>query len=258
MLFKPLHRLQKRTLLGISLHTIAQIPTHRKPVLNSTVQINLVRQAQLFQNNLCLMPFLRWEDLICLGGGDGQGSFHVFELGGFDEGGVCGVAGVDFSRVGAQVPDDVFAAETVAYGADFFAIILRPHLNQARINDRINDRWCMRLLVRVVLSSQPLHDLKVTGTIEWDGILVEEVGHHHEVAVCCELVGDQLGVVEAVADNVGDEEDTIFGALIFRVLCVDLEVTKLGELAGGSSLMLDALIAAGSRWVRSHGRLLLR
>lgn len=36
---------------------------------------------------------------------------------------------------------------------------------------------------------------------------MEEVGHADEVAVGGELVGDQLGVDEGVADDVGEEED---------------------------------------------------
>ena len=62
----------------------------------------------------------------------------------------------------------------------------------------------MGLLVWVVRPLQPLHDVEVAGAIQGDGILVEKVGHQDKVAIGSELVGDELSVVEAVADDVGD------------------------------------------------------
>lgn len=141
----------------------------------------------------------------------------------------------------------------------------------------------MRLLAWVVFSLQPLHYVEVAGAVQGDGILVEEIWHEDEVAVCCELVGDELGIIETMADYVGDasvdicvsmdytgveestydfkvdiegyvHEDTIFSALVFRVFRVDLEVTELGELAGRLALVRDAFVAAGSWWMRSHFR----
>lgn len=46
---------------------------------------------------------------------------------------------------------------------------------------------------------------------------MEEVGHADEVAVGGELVGDQLGVDEAVADDVGQDEDAGRRLLVGRV-----------------------------------------
>jgi hypothetical protein len=54
------------------------------------------------------------------------------------------------------------------------------------------------------------------------------------------------------ADTEHVHQNAIFGILVFRVFGVDLEVAELGELARGRALMLDAPIAAGSWWVRSH------
>ena len=71
MLLEPLHRLQERTLLGINRDPIVQIPSHGKTMHHSAIQIDLIRKAQLFQNNLRLVTFLGWENRISLGGGDG-------------------------------------------------------------------------------------------------------------------------------------------------------------------------------------------
>lgn len=62
----------------------------------------------------------------------------------------------------------------------------------------------MRRLLRVVLAVQPLHEVEVARAVEGDRVSIEEVGHHDEVAVGGELVGDELGVIKAVADHVGD------------------------------------------------------
>ena len=167
VLLEPLHSLQKCTLLGVSLHAITQIPSYRESMLHTTVQVNLVRQARILEDSFRLVTFLGGEDLIGLGGGDGEWTFHVFELGSIDEGGVRGVPDVDFAGVRAKVPHDVFAAEAVAYATDFlgkkivlvpacgflermrllvvslanflisscflsyFAVVFRPHLDQA-------------------------------------------------------------------------------------------------------------------------------
>ena len=56
---------------------------------------------------------------------------------------------------------------------------------------------------------EPLEEIKALGLVQRHGVAVEEVGHADQVAVGGELVGDQLGVDEAVAEDVGDEEDAV-------------------------------------------------
>ena len=56
----------------------------------------------------------------------------------------------------------------------------------------------------VVLALQPLHDVEVARLVERDRVALEQVGHHDEVAIGGELVGNELGIVEAVADYVGN------------------------------------------------------
>jgi hypothetical protein len=62
-------------------------------------------------------------------------------------------------------------------------------------------------LIGMILAIEPFHDVEVARAVELDWVAVEEIGHHHEVAVGGELVGDQVGVVEAVANDVCDAED---------------------------------------------------
>lgn len=51
---------------------------------------------------------------------------------------------------------------------------------------------------------EPGHQIPTRGAIiRWHGITVEEVRHYDEVAIGGELVGDELGVDEAVAEYVG-------------------------------------------------------
>lgn len=119
MLLEPLHSLQKRILLGIDCSSILRIRSNRKPMLDLGIQIDLIRQPQVFEYLFGLVAFFRRENRICFGGRNGEGALDVFEFVGLDETRMCGVSGVDFAGVGAQVADDVFAAEAVAYGADF-------------------------------------------------------------------------------------------------------------------------------------------
>lgn len=59
-------------------------------------------------------------------------------------------------------------------------------------------------LALAVLALHPFLDVEVARSVERDGIVVEQIGHEDEVAIGGELVGDQLGIVESVADHVGD------------------------------------------------------
>lgn len=62
----------------------------------------------------------------------------------------------------------------------------------------------MGLLVLVVCTTLPCHEIETFGAVERDGVVVEEVRHHDEVAIGGKLVGNELSVDEAVADHVRD------------------------------------------------------
>lgn len=56
----------------------------------------------------------------------------------------------------------------------------------------------------MILAIQPLHNVKAVRAVQRDGVVVEKIGHHDEVPVGSELVGDELSIVEFVADDIGD------------------------------------------------------
>lgn len=61
---------------------------------------------------------------------------------------------------------------------------------------------------------EPAHEIKVRGAIQRDWIAVEQVGHDDEVAIGRQLVGDELGVREAVADDISEEQDGALGRAV--------------------------------------------
>lgn len=62
----------------------------------------------------------------------------------------------------------------------------------------------MGLLVLVVCATLPCHDIKAVRAVERDGVVIEEVRHHNEVAIGSKLVGNELGVDESMADHIRD------------------------------------------------------
>jgi hypothetical protein len=49
---------------------------------------------------------------------------------------------------------------------------------------------------------QPGHQIPAGGTIQWHGVTVEKIGHDHEVPVCSQLIGDELGIDKSVTDYI--------------------------------------------------------
>lgn len=54
------------------------------------------------------------------------------------------------------------------------------------------------------MTLSPLWEVKVGAAVQLDWIAMENIGHEREEAVGSELVGDELSVVELVADDVGE------------------------------------------------------
>jgi hypothetical protein len=74
MRIKPRDRLDERLLLGILLHRLAQIASHREAMDRAAIKIDLIRQLRLLQYLLGFMSFLSREDLIRLSSRDGKGA----------------------------------------------------------------------------------------------------------------------------------------------------------------------------------------
>ena len=176
-------------------------------MLHPAVQIDLIRRLHLLQNLLRPLALLLRENVVRLRRADRERAPQVSELCLVDERWMRAVPDVDFLLVWEQVPDDVLGAEAVADGADLGEGVLRAHLDQAGVDDRVDGGREVGDSVGVESSAHPCLDVEVTWAVEWDRVAVEEVRHQDEVAVGGELVGDELRVDELVADHVGDQED---------------------------------------------------
>ena len=55
------------------------------------------------------------------------------------------------------------------------------------------------------MASDPVHYLEARGSVKRDAVAVEEVGHHDEVSFGGELVCDESGIDEAVANHVCED-----------------------------------------------------
>ena len=179
-------------------------------------------------------------------------------------------------------------AETIADRADGLAAQLALHVLEDLLDDGVDLFGRVARAFAAVL--QPVHDVEALGAVQGDGVAVEEVGHDDEVAVGGELVGDELGVDEAVADdlvgkrvsgelvwNVSEEDEHQSGSgwpslsaylwgrrsrsRLHYDQCprscdlpngVPLTVVHLLHLSGSLSFMLDADSAALSGRIGSH------
>lgn len=140
------------------------------------------------------------------------------------------VADVDLAVL--KEAGDVLGTEAVADATDALGAQLALEL----LNDRVDNG--VELLGLVVL--QPAGEVKALGNVDRNGVAVEEVGHNDEVAIGGVLIGDagdqllamglrcwvmqlraaaalQLGVDELMAENVSEDHDSVFGALVLRV-----------------------------------------
>jgi hypothetical protein len=51
---------------------------------------------------------------------------------------------------------------------------------------------------------QPGHQIKASGAIQQHWIAVEQVRHDDKVAICRQLIRDQLGINETMADHISE------------------------------------------------------
>ena len=137
------------------------------------------------------MPFLLRENRIRLRRRDRQRPLDIAQLGLLDKRRVSTIPDVELLGFGEEVPNDIFRAEAVSYAADFLAVVLGAHGDEAGVDDGVDGGWGVGgfFFGGLVGALEPGLDVEVAGAVEGDGVAVEEVGHHDEVAVCGELVG---------------------------------------------------------------------
>lgn len=125
-----------------------------------------------------------------------------------DEGGVSGVTDVDLA--GLQVAGDILATEAVADSTDLLDAESLTHVLDGLLDDGVD--------VGGLVVGQPGGQIGLAGLHGGDGDLVtlEQVGDDSQVAIGGELVGEELGVGEN-AEDIGQEEDGLVGALVLRV-----------------------------------------
>ena len=100
---EPGDGLQEGLLLGPALVLLARVAADREAMHDATVQVDLVRLAALGQDLLGLVALLGGEDLVRLGGGDGQRRLEALQLLLVDERGVGEEAALDVWVVAGDV-----------------------------------------------------------------------------------------------------------------------------------------------------------
>lgn len=102
MLVKPGNSLQESLLLGVLFDLLGEIAADSKPMRNTTVEVDLIRVARFFQDNLGTVTLLPWEDAISLGGRNGKRCLEPRQLLFLDERRVCHEADIDSGLVVAD------------------------------------------------------------------------------------------------------------------------------------------------------------
>lgn len=153
---------------------------------------------------------LTYDIRIRTGGSNRKRTSQSLDLIGIHETWVCHVTHIH-TLAASHEPSNIFGTKAVSNSTNLLHTLVLLHV----LDDLLHD-W-VDLLLGVALGwargGQPLHDVKVIWAVERDWVALEEIGHDDVVAISGELVGDELGVVELVADDVGEDEDRGGGVL---------------------------------------------
>ena len=98
----------------------------------------------------------------------------------------------------SQLPNHILGSETISHGSDPL---------DALSLDILDDFFDDRRDSLDGMSLEPFLNIKGARSVQLENVAVEEVGHVSLVAVGSELVSDELGIEEGVADDVGQEKD---------------------------------------------------
>lgn len=119
MLLEPLHGLKECAFLCVASNRVIWVTSNSKAMLDTTVQVDLVRCAQFLQNFFRFTALLRRKDGVGFGRRNSNRASDSFELVDLDERRVCNVAGVDFALFGVEVADDIFGTKAISNSSDF-------------------------------------------------------------------------------------------------------------------------------------------
>jgi hypothetical protein len=111
------------------------------------------------------------------------------------------VASVELARL--QEAADILSAEAVAHTTNALTAQIVTHFCQDTLDD-----W-VRLFREVVL--HPVHDIEALGPVQWDCVAIKQVWQHNKVSRGSKLIRNELGVDEAVADDIRENENCILG-----------------------------------------------
>jgi hypothetical protein len=105
----------------------------------------------------------------------------------------------------------IFRAEAVSDGAELLGLELALDTRKDGVDDGRG------LLGHVVLEPvRQRQSLRPRSLVDEPWVAVEEVRHHHMVAMGSEAIRQELRVDETVADDVGDEKDHLGGGAVRR------------------------------------------
>lgn len=124
------------------------------------------------------------------------------------------VANVDLS--GLEETADVLATEAVADSSNLLNTEGLAHVLDALLDNRVH--------MASLVVGKPSGKISLAGfhVAHGDLVTLEQIRDNGQVAIVGELVGQKLGVGED-AEDIGQEEDGLVGALIFRVGDVGLD-----------------------------------
>ena len=115
---------------------------------------------------------------------------------------------------GSQMPDNILCPKAISDSTNLFGSLLLQ-LFQGSLHNGSN-------LLNTMFGPPGAH-IEVYRSIERNWVALEHIGHDDEIAIGGELVRDELGVDESVANDIGDDEDAVFGRLVGRIgeVCLD-------------------------------------
>lgn len=182
-------------------------------MLDMRIHCYLVRVAQLGQDIFALATLLGREEIIrryeksvsiflaehsiiqltC--GRNAQWALNTFQLIHLHMGGMGHIAYVQ--QTGFEVTSDVLAPIAVSNPSNALTALFLAHVSNGSVND-----WVCHGR-EVVL--QPGHDVEIPLALDGDRIAMKQVGQDHEVAIGGKLVGNQLGINQFGAEDVGEK-----------------------------------------------------